>query len=108
MTITVNDLADQNKVILRIGQVIEKYEDLSPCAFRIRRNELYGIAIQNSASQIQALTLKFLIDQALLLPKTTLKQLKIDYEALTDKNVDKYFCDHPLHLKVEYSTFFST
>jgi len=33
LKITTRDQSDQNKVILRLGQLIAKYEDLSPCVF---------------------------------------------------------------------------
>jgi len=100
MTITFKNIADQNKASLRIGHIIIKYADLSPCVIQIR-DELFGIASQNSASHIQIFTLKFLIEQAPLLPKTTLQQLKTD-DAACVKNVDSYFCNNVSSHKVDY------
>jgi len=31
LKITTREQSDQNKVVLRLGQLIAKYEDLSPC-----------------------------------------------------------------------------
>jgi len=47
---------DQNKVVLRLGLLIAKYDDLSPCAFKIMRDEENGIRNFDSVFQIQSLT----------------------------------------------------
>jgi len=107
MTITFKNIADHNTATLRIGHMIAKHDDLSPCIFHIRRDELSGIASQNSASHIQIFTLIFLIKQAPLLPKTTLQQLKTEYEAMCAKNVDKYFCGNVFNPKVNYFAILS-
>ena len=73
--ITTVEQCDQNKVLLRLGLLIAKYDDLSPCAFKIMRDEENGIRNFDSVFQIQSLTLKFLIEQSPLLPNTVQKRL---------------------------------
>ena len=82
LTIATTEQCDQNKVVLRLGLLIAKYEDLSPCAFKILRDQENGVKNFDSIFQIQSLTLKFLIEQSPLLPKTVQKRLQEDYDAL--------------------------
>jgi len=73
---------NQNKVVFRLGLLIAKYDDLSPCAFKIMRDEANGIKNFDLVFQIQSLTLTFLIEQSPLVPKTVQKRLQEDYDAL--------------------------
>jgi len=100
MTVLTKYITDQNKALFRLGQIIAKYADLSPCIFQVQRNELCDYESSYSAVHLQILTLKFLMEQAPLLPKTTLDKIKIDYEVACSMNVDQYLCDQPLNPKV--------
>ena len=82
LKITTREQSDQNKVVLRLGQLIAKYEDLSLCVFLIMRDETNGIQSRDSIFQIQSLTFKILFERSPLLPKTVLKRLQEDYDAL--------------------------
>jgi len=82
LKIATREQSDQNKVVLQLGLLIAKYDDLAPCAFKIIRDEENGIKNFDSVFQLQSLTLKFLIEQSPLLPKTVQKRLQEDYDAL--------------------------
>jgi len=89
LKITTREQSDQNKVVLRLGLLIAKYDDLSLCAFKIMRDEANGIKIFDSIFQIQSLTLKFLIEQSPLLPKTVRRRLQEDNDALRRQHCRK-------------------
>jgi len=107
MTVFTKHITVQNKALFSLGQIIAKYADLSPCIFEVQRNELCDCESSDSAVRLQILTLKFLMEQAPLLPKTTLDKIKIDYEVACAKNVHQYLCDKPLNSKSATSLLFS-
>ena len=82
LKITTLNHIDQNKMILRLGLLSAKYGNLSPCAFKVMKNEETGITSLNSVLEVQRIALKFLVEQSPLLPKTLLKRLREDLEAL--------------------------
>ena len=82
LKIATTEQYNQNKVVFQLGLLIAKYDDLSPCAFKLMRDEANGIKNFASVFQIQSLTLKFKIEQSPLLPKTVQKRLQEDYDAL--------------------------
>jgi len=64
---------------------------------------LHDCENSDSAVHLQILTLKFLLEQAPLLPKTTLGKIKIDYEVACAKTANQCLCDKPLHPKHKFS-----
>jgi len=101
-TILANQVADQNKELFRLGQILAKYPDLSPCIFQVRLTESYRGSSSIAAVHSQIQILKFLLEHAPLLPKSTKQQIKSDYEALCGKNVDKYFNNNIMRLRYIY------
>jgi len=102
MTVTTHSLADQNKETLRIGQILAKFPDILPCIFQMQLNVSHWESSSIPAASSQKRILELLLNQAPLPPKTTVQLLKKNYEALCDKNIDKYFTHQDTSLKVHF------